>query len=141
MLGVVIEFKFSAAHKIAGHPKCGKLHGHNYRVRIWFRYRRDVDSADLCTEEIAVNSFNDCLQKLYVDLGKLKGVINKEVIDELDHHNLNDVFASRSVFGEFLAVYIYRKVTTICKRYFKDLEVVRVEIWETDRLGVWYVKL
>ena len=26
--------KFSAAHFLAGHPKCSRLHGHNYHVRV-----------------------------------------------------------------------------------------------------------
>lgn len=27
-------FRFEAAHRIRGHPKCGKLHGHSYSVTI-----------------------------------------------------------------------------------------------------------
>ncbi|HLE81832.1 MAG TPA: 6-carboxytetrahydropterin synthase, partial [Dehalococcoidia bacterium] len=25
---------FSAAHMLVGHPKCGRMHGHNYRVDV-----------------------------------------------------------------------------------------------------------
>ena len=28
------HIKFSAAHAIAGHPKCGRLHGHTYAVHL-----------------------------------------------------------------------------------------------------------
>lgn len=28
------EYTFSAAHRIEGHPKCGRMHGHNYRVVV-----------------------------------------------------------------------------------------------------------
>lgn len=28
------EYWFSAAHRLEGHPKCGRLHGHNYRVVV-----------------------------------------------------------------------------------------------------------
>jgi 6-pyruvoyl tetrahydropterin synthase/QueD family protein len=28
------DYSFSAAHRIEGHPKCGRLHGHNYKVRV-----------------------------------------------------------------------------------------------------------
>ena len=28
------EFRFEAAHRLLGHPKCGRLHGHSYRVVV-----------------------------------------------------------------------------------------------------------
>jgi 6-pyruvoyl tetrahydropterin synthase/QueD family protein len=28
------DYFFSAAHRIEGHPKCGRLHGHNYKVVV-----------------------------------------------------------------------------------------------------------
>lgn len=31
---IVVEQMFAAAHFIEKHPKCGKLHGHNWRVRL-----------------------------------------------------------------------------------------------------------
>jgi len=36
MLSIKIEDHFSAAHRIEGHPKCGRLHGHNYVVEAVF---------------------------------------------------------------------------------------------------------
>nr|MDO8117064.1 6-carboxytetrahydropterin synthase [Candidatus Sigynarchaeota archaeon] len=29
-----IQHKFSSAHFIAGHDKCGRIHGHNFHVRV-----------------------------------------------------------------------------------------------------------
>jgi len=26
---------FESAHLLAGHPKCGKLHGHSYKLEVW----------------------------------------------------------------------------------------------------------
>lgn len=26
---------FEAAHRLEGHPKCGKLHGHSYKLEVW----------------------------------------------------------------------------------------------------------
>jgi 6-pyruvoyltetrahydropterin/6-carboxytetrahydropterin synthase len=29
------EYHFAAAHRLEGHPKCGRLHGHNYKVVVF----------------------------------------------------------------------------------------------------------
>lgn len=34
MFRITKEFRFSAAHQIPNHPKCGRLHGHNYSVLV-----------------------------------------------------------------------------------------------------------
>ena len=30
---------FESAHKLEGHPKCGVLHGHSYKVEVWITGR------------------------------------------------------------------------------------------------------
>lgn len=37
-------FRFEAAHRITGHPKCGHLHGHSYRMEIVLRSETLNDS-------------------------------------------------------------------------------------------------
>jgi len=32
--------EISAAHRLPGHPKCGKTHGHNYRITVWAEAER-----------------------------------------------------------------------------------------------------
>ena len=34
MYKITRKYSFSAAHRIEGHPKCGRLHGHNYEVTV-----------------------------------------------------------------------------------------------------------
>jgi len=34
MFTISRTYTFSAAHRIEGHPKCGRLHGHNYKVTV-----------------------------------------------------------------------------------------------------------
>lgn len=36
MFTIKVEDHFSAAHRIEGHPKCGRLHGHNYVIEVCF---------------------------------------------------------------------------------------------------------
>ena len=34
MYSITRDYHFSAAHTIPGHPKCSRLHGHNYKVEV-----------------------------------------------------------------------------------------------------------
>ena len=57
--------KFSAAHFLAGHPKCSRLHGHNYHCRV--RLSGELDA-----------------RGMVVDFLEAKRVIGEE-LDLLDH--------------------------------------------------------
>jgi len=59
------EFWFSAAHRIEGHPKCGRLHGHNYRVIV-----------------AITGTLDD--KGMVMDFGFVDMVL-KPLIDEMDH--------------------------------------------------------
>jgi len=58
--------EFSAAHRLAWHPKCRRWHGHNYKVRV------DV------TGEL------DGSRRIVMEMGRLKKMI-EELADKLDH--------------------------------------------------------
>lgn len=62
------EYWFCAAHRLEGHPKCGRLHGHNYKVVVY-----------LSTYELK--------QGMVLDFGLLDRAC-KPIIDELDHRYL-----------------------------------------------------
>ena len=87
-----VEAEFSAAHFLSHYQgKCEKLHGHNYRVRLWTRGEA-LDGGGMLA-----------------DFSLLKKVL-KEILDVLDHSNLNDL----AVFGndpsaERIAKYIFEK--------------------------------
>jgi len=68
-----VEAEFSAAHFLSHyHGKCEKLHGHNYRVRLWAR-GEGLDEGGML-----------------VDFTLLKKALN-EALAPLDHSNLNDM--------------------------------------------------
>jgi len=68
-----VETEFSAAHFLSHYRgKCEKLHGHNYKVRLWVR-GEDLDEGGML-----------------VDFSLLKKVL-KEICGVLDHSNLNDM--------------------------------------------------
>ena len=72
----ITEF-VDCAHSLPGHPKCGRLHGHTYKV------------------EIAIEGDNPG-DRLIVDFADLKRQA-REVLAEYDHRNWNDVLEYPSV--------------------------------------------
>jgi len=66
------EFRFEAAHFLPDHPKCGKVHGHSYRlvVAIEGPVRKDG---------------------MVLDFSELKDHVEKTVLDKVDHRLLNDI--------------------------------------------------
>jgi 6-pyruvoyltetrahydropterin/6-carboxytetrahydropterin synthase len=68
MQSVTTEFHFSAAHRLEGHPKCGRMHGHNYRVVI-----------TVASPKVGLDAMG-----FIIDFGMLKKVVNP-IIDNLDH--------------------------------------------------------
>lgn len=67
MYEISTEVTFEAAHLIPGHPKCGRLHGHTYKVVATLRGE----------------TLND--MQFLVDFGKVKDVMRGW---DLDHHFL-----------------------------------------------------
>ena len=72
------DFAFSASHQLDGLPdghQCGRLHGHNYVIRVRLTGTRLLGPGFLFD---------------YGDLAPVKAMID----NELDHRHLNDVIAS-----------------------------------------------
>ena len=63
------RFTFEAAHHLDGHPKCGRLHGHSYKL------------------EVTVNTVASI--PISSDFGVLKAVVRRVIIDKFDHQDLN----------------------------------------------------
>jgi 6-pyruvoyltetrahydropterin/6-carboxytetrahydropterin synthase len=66
MWSISRSYVFSAAHRLEGHPKCGRMHGHNYEVEVSITVDR------LPKEEWVL------------DYAQLDAIV-KPMIDEMDH--------------------------------------------------------
>lgn len=111
MYTIRVEAGFSAAHFLSQyHGKCERLHGHNYRVRV-FASGEELDAAGML-----------------IDFGALKGRL-REVCEKLDHSCLNDIaeFES-SPSSEKIARYIFTEIL----RLDATMPVKAVEVFETD---------
>ena len=63
------SFHFSAAHTIPGHPKCGRMHGHNYEVTV------------------IVKSYLLNTKGMVIDYGDISKEV-KPILEEMDHKYL-----------------------------------------------------
>ena len=89
------ELVFDAAHFITDHPaKCSNLHGGRYQLHVQVSDR--VDPVTGCV----------------VDYGYLKRVVNRQVIERFDHHNLNYAAAELAWRSstEMLCVHIWESL-------------------------------
>jgi 6-pyruvoyl tetrahydropterin synthase/QueD family protein len=129
------EYWFSAAHRLEGHPKCGRLHGHNYKVQVYLQRSKLTEG-------------------MVLDFGLLDRAV-KPVIDELDHKYMitetnrasNDPYAVAArdnghavdlpimySTAEMLSEYLAEEIKT----WIEDVEeiphtTVQVWVWETVR--------
>jgi len=88
-----VEEEFSAAHFLSHYNgKCEKLHGHNYRVRLW-----------ACGEKLNEGG-------MLVDFSLLKKML-REVLTVLDHSNLNELEVfNNDPSAERIAKYIFEEI-------------------------------
>ncbi len=90
-------FAFDAAHRLphvpAGH-KCGRLHGHSYRVIL------------------GLEGPLDPRQGWVQDYGEVKTAF-RPLLERFDHHHLNEIPGLENPTAEMLAVYIYRELKPV----------------------------
>ncbi|TCC36611.1 6-carboxytetrahydropterin synthase QueD [Kribbella sp. YM55] len=109
------EFTFEAAHRLptvpAGH-KCGRLHGHSYRV------------------EVHVSGEVDASTGWLIDFGDIKKAF-RPLEDQLDHHYLNDVEGLDNPTSENLAQWIWARLVGV-------LPLSEIHVRETCTSGCVY---
>ncbi len=112
------KIRFSAAHVIAGHPKCGRLHGHSYAVHV-------VLHGDLGDDEMVF------------DFGVAKRALRK-LADRLDHRFLVPASAVRPAGKGAVEVVVGRKVYRLPRG---DVAVVEVEATSAERLAQYFARM
>lgn len=87
-------FTFEAAHRLPNVPdghKCGRLHGHSFRVELHLTGELDPHLAWV------------------VDFADVKAVF-KPILERLDHHYLNDIPGLENPTSERITVWIWDQV-------------------------------
>ena len=110
------DFTFEAAHKLPNVPdghKCGRLHGHSYKVRI--HLQGEVDS----------------VSGWFIDFADIKTIF-KPIYVQLDHHYLNDIEGLQNPTAENIAKWVWDKLKPLLP------ELSAIELMETCTCGVIY---
>ena len=111
-----VEADFSAAHFLSHYRgKCEKLHGHNYKVRLWVR-GESLDEGGMLA-----------------DFSLLKKAL-KDAIAPLDHSNLNDaeIFQDDAIANDPSAERIARFIFEEAKGRLSGLGVDSSLLWAVD---------
>ena len=110
---VTKRFNFEASHNLINYEgQCSNLHGHSYKLEITFA---------------RVGSFIDT-SGMVIDFNKVSALV-KPIVDRYDHSYLNDYFSQPT--AENMAVSIFEEVNS--KLQLKDVKVVEVRLWETEK--------
>ncbi len=110
------EFTFEAAHLLPHVPqghKCGRLHGHSFRVAIYI--------------EGEVDPYTGWIR----DFSEIKAIF-KPIYDRLDHYYLNDIPGLENPTSENLAKWIWQQLKPLLP------ELSRVRVHETCTSGCEY---
>jgi 6-pyruvoyltetrahydropterin/6-carboxytetrahydropterin synthase len=116
-----IETRFSAAHQLHGYKgRCGKLHGHTWKVRV----------------EVETNQIDDI--GISMDFKALKQLVDS-VIDCLDHHHINEIkpFNQENPTAENLSRFIYKKIE---QQLPTSIHIYQVTVWESENYAVRYLE-
>ena len=109
------EFTFEAAHRLPHVPeghKCGRLHGHSYRVEV--HVRGDIDAST----------------GMLMDFADIKAAF-RPLHDCLDHHYLNEIDGLDNPTSENVARWLWDRLRS-------SLPLSRIVVRETCTSGVSY---
>lgn len=90
------SFTFEAAHRLPRLDpthKCSRLHGHSFKVTLAVRGELSVD------------------RDWVMDFGDIKNIFSP-ILEQLDHHYLNEIPGLENPTSEVLAHWVYHKLIT-----------------------------
>lgn len=117
---VCVKTDFSAAHSLRGYQgDCARVHGHNWAIEVFVRCKE--------LDEVGIG----------IDFMDVKKAV-KDVLQDLDHFNLNDLPAFKKVnpTSENIARFLYKELGN--KLNSDSAKVSRVKVFETPGAGAFY---
>ncbi|MBM4014523.1 MAG: 6-carboxytetrahydropterin synthase QueD [Planctomycetes bacterium] len=110
---VTKEFTFDSAHNLPNyHGKCERLHGHTYRLQV------------------TIAAPIDAATGMALDFAILGDIVEREVVQVLDHRYLNELIPISS--AENVALWIWTKLDGKLPR----AKLHEIKLWETPTSSV-----
>jgi 6-pyruvoyltetrahydropterin/6-carboxytetrahydropterin synthase len=110
------EFTIEAAHRLPHVPpghKCGRLHGHSFRIQIHVRGPINAESGWI------------------VDFADIKAAF-KPIEEQIDHNYLNEIPGLENPTSENIALWLWQKLHTTLP------QLCRIVVQETCTTGATY---
>ncbi len=111
------RFRFEAGHHLPFYDGvCKNPHGHTYHLEVTVAGKKLVSKGPK--------------QGMIVDFSDLKAIVRQEVIDKLDHTDLNKLFKNPT--AEVMVTWIFGKLAGPITQAFEDHAYLKkVRLWET----------
>jgi len=114
-------FHFEAAHYLPDHQgKCRNTHGHSYKLEVTVEGNIKLEGAE---------------SGMVMDFGRLKEIVNKEIVSLVDHTMLN-----ASVWKTFLPPTAENLCNFFAAKLLSyELPIIHIRLWETvDSHADWW---
>lgn len=109
------RFSFDAAHYLPGHEgKCQNLHGHTYQLEV-----------TVGRDELIPGGSSE---GMVMDFSELKNIVNRLVVDPLDHQCLNELLPYRPT-AENMVSHFYDVLAPVLESF--GAQVIRIRLWES----------
>ena len=119
MVTITRKFEFEAAHKLPYHKgKCGNLHGHSYKLEITLGGSMNYVDGD--------PSYG-----MLIDFSDFDRIVKKVLEEGYDHTILNNTYFNPTV-EHMVEVIPGELMEAFDSEGFSNIEVVRVDLWETS---------
>jgi 6-pyruvoyltetrahydropterin/6-carboxytetrahydropterin synthase len=116
-----VQSHFDAAHHLEGYDgKCSRLHGHRWYYEI-------------TVQDEVLDSLN-----MLVDFGRVKAIMKVVEDSYLDHQNLNETLLEKCPTAEYIAKWIYSRVSKAI--LLLEVQLVSVRVWESPECSVEYLE-
>lgn len=126
MFRITKTYNFSAAHRIIGHPKCGRLHGHNYQVDVTLGTGYPLDKHGFVMD---FGIMNEIMKPFLASVDHYYMAADREQVDYVDVVRLDVETTS----AENLARWFYYQLEDQMLPH-----ILSVTVWETPKARATY---